>query len=81
MWSIFGRETGARGLTRAHLNFLRVCFLDSDGVSDVVDIFDGKVGLWHTAKLNVARSGLSATSLPSQELALFAGGNGALLLK
>jgi hypothetical protein len=46
-----------------------------------VDIFDGIIGTWHTAKLSVARSFLSATSLPSQGLALFAGGNGALLLK
>ncbi len=46
-------------------------------MSDVVDIFDGNTGTWSTAKLSVARSGLSATSLPSQGLALFAGGGGA----
>ena len=50
-------------------------------VIDVVDIFDGKIGQWRTAKLSVARCCLSATSLPSQGLALFAGGYGALLLK
>ncbi len=38
-------------------------------------------GIWHTAKLSVARYALSATSLPSQGLALFAGGKGALLWK
>jgi hypothetical protein len=31
-------------------------------------------GAWSTAKLSVAREQLSATSLPSQGLALFAGG-------
>jgi hypothetical protein len=36
---------------------------------------------WHTAQLSVARSGPVATSLPSQGLALFAGGQGALLWK
>ena len=43
-----------------------------------------EAGLWSTAKLSVARSELSATSLPSQGLALFAGGygsTGALLRK
>ncbi len=44
---------------------------------DVVDIFDGNTGKWHTAQLSVARRGLSATSLPIQGLALFAGGYGA----
>ena len=48
---------------------------------DVVDIFDGKAGSWSTAKLSVARWDLSATSLPFQGLALFAGGAGALLRK
>ncbi len=47
----------------------------------VVDIFDGNVDQWRTAKLSVARGFLSATSLPSQGLALFAGGYGALLLQ
>ncbi len=41
----------------------------------------GNAGTWHTAQLSVARSGLSATSLPSQGLAVFAGGYGALLRK
>ena len=48
---------------------------------DVVDIFDGKAGSWSTAKLSVGRYRLSATSLPFQGLALFAGGAGALLRK
>ncbi len=51
------------------------------GTLDVVDIFDAKSGTWSTAKLSVARWGFSATSLPSQGLALFAGGGGALLRK
>jgi hypothetical protein len=34
---------------------------------------------WSTARLSVARYGLAATSLPSQGLALFAGGVGATL--
>ncbi len=38
-------------------------------------------GTWYTAQLSVARSNLVATSLPSQGLALFAGGYSALLLK
>ncbi len=50
-------------------------------ISAVVDIFDANAGTWHTAQLSVARYTLSATSLPSQGLALFAGGVGALLRK
>ncbi len=63
----------------ADLKISRVCAAGAS-VSDVVDIFDGKTGAWSTAKLSVARVYLSATSLPSQGLALFAGG-GALLRK
>ncbi len=48
---------------------------------NVVDIFDGNDGTWHTAQLSVARYYLSATSLPSQGLALFAGGCGAIVLE
>ena len=50
-------------------------------MSDVVDIFDANAGTWRTAQLSVKRRDLSATSLPSQGLALFAGGftPGALL--
>ncbi len=43
-------------------------------LSDVVDIFDGSSGRWSTAVLSVARQYLSATSLPNQGLAIFAGG-------
>ena len=43
-------------------------------ISAVVDIFDWNAGTWHTAQLSVARADPSATSLPSQGLALFAGG-------
>ena len=44
------------------------------GGSNVVDIFDGSSGRWSTAVLSVARYSLSATSLPNQGLAIFAGG-------
>ncbi len=50
-------------------------------ISAVVDIFDANARTWHTAQLSVARFTLSATSLPSQGLALFAGGGGALMWK
>jgi hypothetical protein len=43
--------------------------------SNVVDIFNGSSGNWSTAVLSVARGQLSATSLPNQGLAIFAGGN------
>ncbi len=46
-----------------------------------MDIFDANTGTWHTAKLGAGRSDLVATSLPSQGLALFAGGASALLWK
>jgi hypothetical protein len=39
----------------------------------------GNTGKWTYAQLSVARGDLSATSLPNQGLALFAGGDGALL--
>ena len=48
-----------------------------DGISkssNVVDIFDATAGTWSTAALSVARYYLAATSLPSQGLAIFAGG-------
>jgi hypothetical protein len=38
-----------------------------------VDIFDGSSGRWSTAALLAAQSGLVATSLPMQGLALIAG--------
>ncbi len=59
---------------------LKLCVADG-GNSDVVDIFNAIAGTWSTAKLSLARRDLSATSLPSQGLALFAGGAGALVLK
>jgi hypothetical protein len=46
-----------------------------------VDIFDGNTGTWHTAQLSVAQRELTATSLPSQGLALFAGDQSALSYK
>jgi hypothetical protein len=53
---------------------------DSTGFCyDTVDIFDGNTRKWATAHLSVARYGLAATSLPSQSVALFAGGVGTAL--
>jgi hypothetical protein len=51
-------------------------------VSNAVDIFDGTSGLWTTAALSEVRVLLAATSLPSQGLAIFAGGqtNGAYFI-
>ena len=46
------------------------------GNENVVATGNGK-DKWSTARLSVARYGLAATSLPSQGLALFAGGVGA----
>jgi hypothetical protein len=52
---------------------------DKSAIFDIVDIFDGKTWTWTTARLSVARAFLSATSLPSKGLAIFAGGvNGAM---
>ncbi len=42
--------------------------------SNVVDIFDASSGRWSTAALSAALVNIAATSLPSQGLALFAGG-------
>jgi hypothetical protein len=66
---------------RAVLKISRVCAAGIESSFDVVDIFDANAGTWSTAKLSVARTGLSATSLPSQGLALFASGLGTLLRK
>jgi hypothetical protein len=48
-----------------------------------VDIFvdDGNVGKWTTAQLSYPRYNAGAASLPSQGLALFVGGQGAVLRK
>ncbi len=46
----------------------------SSTFSKVVDIFNASSGRWTTAELNEARYFLAATSLPSQGLAIFAGG-------
>ena len=43
-----------------------------------MDIYDGAADTWSTAYLSAARASLAATSLPSQGLALFAGGVGGL---
>jgi hypothetical protein len=44
------------------------------GLSKAVDIFNASSGRWSTAELSVPRANISATSLPSQGLAIFAGG-------
>ena len=44
------------------------------GASDRVDIYYGLTGAWTTAVLSLARSFLSAATLPAQGLLLFAGG-------
>ena len=63
-------------LSQAYVKFPRLCTVDtgSGHCYDVVDIFDQNVGKWHTAQLSLARHYHAATSLPSQGLALFAGG-------
>jgi hypothetical protein len=58
---------------------LLLLIADSGGrSSNVVDIFDVSSGRWSTAVLSVDRSSLSATSLPNQGLAIFAGGDGSV---
>jgi hypothetical protein len=42
--------------------------------SNAVDIFNVSSGNWSTAVLSVGREGLAATSLPSDGVAIFAGG-------
>jgi hypothetical protein len=44
---------------------------------NTVDIFNAKSGIWTTAALSVARYYVVATSLPSDGLAIFAGGQSA----
>jgi hypothetical protein len=41
-------------------------------MSDAVDLYNSATGMWTTAQLSVARSGLAATSVGN--LAIFAGG-------
>ncbi len=54
---------------------LLMCLAEfSDTPSNVVDIFDANSGRWSTAALSQARGYFAATSLPSQGLAIFAGG-------
>jgi hypothetical protein len=62
--------------------FTHFRFYFAAGTSNVfatVDIFNANTGLWTTAALSQARSMLSATSLPDQGVAYFAGGQGAPL--
>ena len=44
---------------------------------NTVDMFHATSGVWTTAALSVARFLLTATSLPNDGLAIFAGGGGA----
>ncbi len=44
-----------------------------------IDIFNGITGKWSTAALSVARIYLAGTSLPNENLVLFAGGAGVFL--
>jgi hypothetical protein len=73
-------EEAARG--ELALLFHTWCFSDSStrSVSDAVDIFNVNSGTWTTAVLSAARTYLSATSLPNDGLAIFAGGQSALCL-
>ena len=52
---------------------------DQNATASAAYLVKTSAGTWHTAQLSVARSVLSATSLPSQGLALFAGGASALM--
>ena len=53
------------------------CADNDSNVVNTVHIFNSTVGVWTTAALSVARSGVAATSLPNDGLAIFAGGQGA----
>ena len=46
-------------------------------VFQTVDIFNATSGVWTNANLSVARTSLTATSLPNYGLAIFAGGSSA----
>jgi hypothetical protein len=50
--------------------------VDGATCNNAVDIFNAGSGRWSTAVLSVARGDLTATSLPNQGLAIFAGGAG-----
>ena len=56
---------------------LTLAHLKKSGIA--APIVKGNDGYWSTAQLSTTRGGVGATSLPSQGLALFAGGGGALL--
>ncbi len=58
----------------ARFELLLLIAVSGGSGSNVVDIFDGSSGRWSTAVLSVARRYPSATSLPNQGLAIFAGG-------
>ena len=55
---------------------LMPCAVETNVVSNAVDIFNVTSGLWSTAALSQARDALAATSLPNAGVAIFAGGLG-----
>jgi hypothetical protein len=68
-------------LQRTHAAFTpQVQLPDEYAVADAASLVKTTAGEWHTAQLSVARGDLAATSLPSQGLALFAGGFTSALL-
>ncbi len=75
---VMGDSGGKRFCWRLYaLSFrcrLLTCCPGESSYSSAVDIFDVSSGQWRTAALSVARSGLAATSLPNEGLAIFAGG-------
>ena len=56
---------------------MRCAATEGTMVLNTVDIYNAISGVWTTATLSVARTSLTATSLPNYGLAIFAGGIGA----
>ncbi len=61
-------------------DFFPFNFSAGSNLFDTVDIFNANTGAWTTAALSKARRSLSATSLPDQGLAMFAGGDSELFV-
>ena len=68
-------STALSGVASLELHRLDDEASSRDRLSSTLGLFSGR---WSTARLSVARYGLAATSLPSQGLALFGGGQGAM---
>jgi hypothetical protein len=68
-------STALSGVASLELHKLDYDASSIDRLSSTLGLFSGR---WSTARLSVARYGLAATSLPSQGLALFGGGQGAI---